>query len=325
MNQFKSYKNMDLVSILVPIYNVQSFIDRCAHSLFKQTYLNIEYIFVDDASPDDSVNILKSVIRQYPHRSNNIRIIRHQKNKGIAGTRNSALKAASGSYILHVDSDDWLELDAVDSMLKTANKFDADIVYSDFIEVRKSYTNILKNPNIINSEEYTKSLLRRKSLTHVIGKLIRKNIITDNNLWTIEGINQGEDYLITPKIAYFSKIVAKAEKPLYNYNRLNDESYTANVNDNGIDMIIKVQELLVRFFNKIPDSDKFKDTIAQSCIYNKLTCFYCGPYSSYPKISNLYRDIVWHNMKLKYKQKFVLALSDLGLLRLLYFIISNAK
>ena len=254
-----------------------------------------------------------------------MKIISHPVNKGLAAARNTAVDNASGSYILHVDSDDWLEPDAVESLVATAVGENADIVYSDFIEIRKESTDILSNPDIHESVEYTKSLLRRKSLTHVIGKLIKKSLITDNGIRAVEGLNQGEDYLVTPKIAYYSAKVAKLNKPIYNYNRLNVGSYTANVSDTGIDMVIMVQQLLVDFFSGIPDADKYRSTIAESCIFNKLTCFYCGPFSSYEKISRLYADVDWRKMNLSKKQKAVLSLSELGWFRLLHYLISLAN
>lgn len=282
-----------MVSILVPIYNVAPFIERCSRSLFEQSYHDIEYIFVDDASPDNSVKILKNTLKDYPERMEAVKIISHPFNKGIAGARNTAMDNAAGDYILHVDSDDWLEKDAVELLMNTALQESADIVYSDFKEIRQDSTNILPNPDISDGREYAKSLLCRKSLTHVIGKLIKRSIIIDNDIRAIEGLNQGEDYLITPKLAYHSEKVARAPKPIYNYNRLNVSSYTANVNDKGIDMVIRVQEHLIDYFSRVPDADDFRSTIMKSCIYNKLTCFYCGPFSSYKKISELYRDIDW--------------------------------
>lgn len=303
---------------------MSTYIERCARSLFEQTYKDIEFIFVNDATPDNSVDILNRVMKEYNGILEKVVIINHDNNRGLASARNTAISAAKGEYILHVDSDDWLEKDAVELMLNVATKHDADIVYSDFIEVRKTGINILVNPNIDDPSQYTKSLLKRKSLTHIIGKLIRRSIIIDNNLMAVDGINQGEDYLIIPKIAYHSDRVAKVDKPIYNYNRLNVNSYTANVNESGIDSFIKVQSLLVDFFSKIPDADKYKDTIQQSCIFNKLTCFYSGPFSSYKKISSLYRDINWKKMDLKMKQRLILVLSDFNMLRTIHYLISIA-
>lgn len=314
-----------MVSILVPIYNVAPFIERCSRSLFEQSYHDIEYIFVDDASPDNSVDILKNTLKDYPDRMDAVKIISHPSNKGIAGARNTAVDNATGDYVLHVDSDDWLETDAVELLMSTAQRENADIVYSDFKEIRQDGTNILQNPDISDSRQYTKSLLCRKSLTHVIGKLIKRSIIVENDIRAIEGLNQGEDYLITPKLAYHSRKVTKAPNPIYNYNRLNISSYTANVNDKGIDMVIRVQQHLVDYFSDLPDADDFKTTIMKSCIYNKLTCFYCGPFSSYKKISELYRDIDWKKLDLSMKQKLALFLSDARQLNLLHRLISFAN
>ncbi len=314
-----------VVSILVPIYNVAPYIERCARSLFEQTYKDIEFIFVNDATPDNSIDILNRVMKEYPGFSEKSVIINHDSNMGVASARNTAVSTATGEYILHVDSDDWIEKDAVELMLNVATKHDADIVYSDFVEVRTTGTNILVNPNINDPSQYTKSLLKRKSLTHIIGKLIRRSVIIDNNLSAVDGINQGEDYLLIPKIAYHSDKVAKVDKPIYNYNRLNVNSYTANVGETGIDNYIKVQSLLVEFFSKIPDADKYNDTIEQSCIFNKLTCFYSGPLSSYKKISSLYKDINWRKMDLKMKQRLILALSDFNMLRTVHYLISIAN
>lgn len=314
-----------MVSILVPIYNVAPFIERCSRSLFEQSYHDIEYIFVDDASPDNSVDILRNTLKDYPDWMDAVKIISHPSNKGIAGARNTAVDNATGDYVLHVDSDDWLETDAVELLMSTAQRENADIVYSDFKEIRQDGTNILQNPDISDSRQYTKSLLCRKSLTHVIGKLIKRSIIVENDIRAIEGLNQGEDYLITPKLAYHSRKVTKAPNPIYNYNRLNISSYTANVNDKGIDMVIRVQQHLVDYFSDLPDADDFKTTIMKSCIYNKLTCFYCGPFSSYKKISELYRDIDWKKLDLSMKQKLALFLSDARQLNLLHRLISFAN
>lgn len=314
-----------MVSILVPVYNVSSFIEKCVSSLMEQTYDDLEFIFVDDASQDNSIELLKRILLKYPLRRSNVHIINSDSNKGLATTRNIAIKAASGKYILHVDSDDWLEPDAVELLIAKAEKENADLVVSDFTEIHKNKSIVIHNGDTSTPHNYAKSLLRRKSLTYIIGKLIRRNTIIDNNLWAIDGINQGEDYLLIPKIAYFSNKVAKIDKPIYNYNRLNTSSYTANVNDNAINTIIKVQDLLLDFFSSIPEAKDFEETLKESCIYNKLTCLYSGPFTSYKRIAALYKDIHWRNMNLKPTQRFLLTLIDLKLLHLAHWFVSAGK
>lgn len=105
------------VSILVPIYLVERYIKRCAISLFEQTYNNIEYIFVDDCTPDKSIEILNDIINKYPYRKQNIKIIHNKVNLGIAAVRNICIKNASGDFVIFVDSDDYLEKDAVEKLV----------------------------------------------------------------------------------------------------------------------------------------------------------------------------------------------------------------
>ena len=120
------------VSMLIPIYGVEKFIERCAVSLFEQTYQNIEYIFVNDCTKDNSVVILKNVVERYPQRKLQVRIIEHEKNKGLAGARNTAVAAATGEFVMHVDSDDYVDKDIVKKTILSQKKVDADIVIVDF-------------------------------------------------------------------------------------------------------------------------------------------------------------------------------------------------
>ena len=102
------------VSILVPIYNVEKFFSRCLESLFNQTYQNIEYVFVNDCTPDNSMVVLHNFMEKYPSRAKLVRIIENTNNCGIAIVRNTLIKNATGDYVLFVDSDDWIEEDMVE-------------------------------------------------------------------------------------------------------------------------------------------------------------------------------------------------------------------
>ena len=104
------------LSIIVPMYNTEKYIERCARSLFEQTLTGIEFIFVNDCSPDRSLLILKRIIDEYVDRSLVIRIIEHEKNMGLAVARTTGLNQAKGEYIIHCDSDDWIETDMYEVM-----------------------------------------------------------------------------------------------------------------------------------------------------------------------------------------------------------------
>ena len=117
------------VSILVSFFNVEDCIERCARSLFAQTYDDLEYVFIDDCSQDRSVSVLMDVARDYPNRTNDIKLIRSSRNRGVATSRNIAIENSSGEFICFVDSDDWLELNAVELLVEKQQSRDADIVY----------------------------------------------------------------------------------------------------------------------------------------------------------------------------------------------------
>ena len=97
-----------MVSVIIPIYKVEKYVCRCAETLMQQTLEDVEYIFVDDATPDKSMEVLSTVLAKYPHREEQIHIIHHKKNQGLPAARNSGLRIATGEYVFHCDSDDYV-------------------------------------------------------------------------------------------------------------------------------------------------------------------------------------------------------------------------
>ena len=145
------------VSIIIPIFKVRNFIERCVCSLFEQTLKDVEYIFVDDASPDDSIDILKSCIDRYPERKDQVIILTHEQNQGLPAARNTGLAVATGEYVFHCDSDDFVEKDMLEEMYKAAKTQDADMVYCDF------YLSFEKNERYMSNPVYetADSMLRQ--------------------------------------------------------------------------------------------------------------------------------------------------------------------
>lgn len=222
------------VSLLVPIYGVEKYIERCAVSLFEQTYANLEYIFVNDCTRDNSIKVLNNVIERYPQRREQIRIIQHDCNRGLAAARNTAVDAASGAFIMHVDSDDWLEPQAVKKCVEKQNENDADIVTMDakvWWPKKKEYYH---TPHTTNPIELMTAILSRKAVCNIWGRLIRKSLYTDNQIRVKEGINFSEDLQVTPRLLYYSKSINYCSGTLYNYECRNMCSYTykfSEVND----------------------------------------------------------------------------------------------
>ena len=173
---------MHKISIIVPIYNVEQYIERCARSLFEQTYDDIEYVFVDDCSPDNSLNILYEVLNDYPHRISNVKIIRHIENKGLTAARNSGLEVATGDYIAHCDSDDWVSTNMYEILLKKAIDCDADIVYCDFIAVYKEKSVKYKCVDLIESKEAFIKSYMITGWTAIWNMVVRRDLYIKYNI-----------------------------------------------------------------------------------------------------------------------------------------------
>ncbi len=243
---------MEFVSILVPIYGVEKYIERCARSLFEQTYENIEYIFVDDCSPDRSIEILKKVIDDYPQRKYHVRIIHHEHNRGLAAARNTAVENCRTEFLMHVDSDDYIELDTIESCLEKQNESDYDIVACDMVKHRKFYDEQCHQPQIISPWDFTQKLLDGSCSHRVWGNLIRNKLYTDNGIHAIEGVNMSEDFLVMPRLAYCAKSVANVHRALYHYVCLNENSYVFSFSKDKSLQQIRVFGELFHYFSHEP-------------------------------------------------------------------------
>jgi len=238
------------VSLLVPIYGVEKYIERCAVSLFEQTYANLEYIFVNDCTRDNSIKVLNNVIERYPQRREQIRLIQHDCNRGLAAARNTAVDAASGDFIMHVDSDDWLETQAVKKCVEKQSENDADIVTMDakvWWPKKKEY---YRTPHTTNPIELMTAILSKKAVCNIWGRLIRKSLYTDNKIRVIEGINFSEDLQIIPQLLYFSRNINYCSDNLYNYESRNICSYTSNFSEKKDSQNQKTAEILRDFYKK---------------------------------------------------------------------------
>lgn len=220
---------MPFVSVIVPIYNVEKYIEKCARSLFEQTFDDIEYIFVNDCTPDDSMEILSNVMNEYPDKINKCKIINHNRNQGLTFARNSGLSVAKGTYIIHCDSDDWMERDMLSSMCSLAKTENADIVTCDF---RMIYQNYSVDFHSINWGEYKIKSLQdyiANNWTVLWNLLVKREIYVKYKIHSLEAeANFCEDFNLSVKLFLRAKKIVHLKKVLYNYNRLNMNSILHN-------------------------------------------------------------------------------------------------
>lgn len=209
---------MPKVSVIIPVYRVEKYIKTCAISLFEQTLDDMEYIFVDDKSPDNSITILNEIIEKYPKRKPQVKILHHLQNKGLPLARQSGLEEASGDYIIHCDSDDWVDLNLYEKMYNMAIANQADIIRCGF--VREYGANVIAC-ELLGAEDYKD---KHKLLTKLFcgydfaslcDKLINRNLYSNIKLYP--KLNMWEDAPLTTQLIFNSTKVLYIEGPVYHY------------------------------------------------------------------------------------------------------------
>ena len=217
---------MDLVSVIIPVYNSQEYIKKCLDSVLSQSYKNIEVIIVDDGSTDNSLSICK----EYSICNKNIKLF-SKENKGVSHTRNLGIKEANGKWIIFLDSDDWMEHNAIMDAITLVNQNDYDTIcwnYRKFINDKlincnRIDENVLNNKNDIVSILYSiieSSYYEENYFGDYIrapwAKMLSRKIIEDNNIRFDERLYIGEDAIFL--LEYFKN--AKNVKFINKYNNI---------------------------------------------------------------------------------------------------------
>ncbi|HDX6611302.1 TPA: glycosyltransferase family 2 protein, partial [Escherichia coli] len=126
MNSTMSPNYIPKVSVIVPVYNTERYVERAIISLMEQTLDDVQFIIIDDGSKDNSLNIIKQVIARYPARQGQVTLI-SRENRGVAATRAQGMELATGDYVIHLDSDDWAELNWLEALYTKAIEDNADV------------------------------------------------------------------------------------------------------------------------------------------------------------------------------------------------------
>ncbi|MCF2644220.1 glycosyltransferase family 2 protein [Prevotella stercorea] len=259
---------MPKVSVIIPVYGVEKYIERCARSLFEQTLDGIEYIFVDDCSPDKSIAILENIIKEYQPRlkkeHKNVRIERLSKNCGLPNVRRYGINLATGDYIAHCDSDDWVDVHMYEEMYNKAIEEDADVVVCDFCSTD------------CENEQYSKGLISKERENVIVdvllwriagclwNKLVRRKEYTDHDL-NYPTHNMGEDAALIVQILWNAKRISYLPEPFY-YYYMNQTSITKDVSDDN-----KIRQRFLQATANVEIIEQFLDGKATGKIKDALT------------------------------------------------------
>ena len=284
------------VSIIVPVYNVENYIERCVRSLFEQTIDNVEYIFVNDSTPDKSMDILYQIMEQYPHRVSQVKILNHETNQGTAATRNTGLMHATGEYIGWVDSDDWVDHKMFGDMYKRSNDSNADIVWCDFYLCYTSEAKEWVKDRQLCYEDHialVRSLLSGGLHGSLCNSIVNRNLYIDNEILFSSGVNLMEDKLVSVKLRYYAQKCMYIPQAYYFYNKMNMQSMTsssANDTKNLTDGVKCLQSIL-SFLEKNEKGIDFSQDIIHAKIAFKDYYFHSYSLQGYLVWKQVFPDV----------------------------------
>lgn len=241
------------ISIIIPVYNSDQFLEKCVDSVINQTYKNLEIILINDGSTDDSL----SICAKYSKLDNRI-IVVNQENKGVSEARNSGICVSTGDYIGFVDSDDYISHDMYEKLLVSALKHNSDITECGYFRVDTS-DNIIDKSDFYdliltgNYECMYYYLTKNNTTDFNVNKLYKRKIFS---LIKYDSLKYSEDYLVNVKAHYYCEKKTVIKDRCYFYVNHNDSAVNQDFNETKFD-IIKSAEMAIEFNNmKFPDLNK---------------------------------------------------------------------
>lgn len=273
-----------LISIIIPVYNVAPYIEKCLETVISQSYENLEIILVDDCGSDNSMDIVRDFCSSH---IGNFVLLNHERNRGLSVARNTGVKHAKGDYLFFLDSDDELPKDAIRNFVQYLNKHgDADFLIGDYIiEGDFNYMPLMTPVVLEGKENIICSYLKGEWYIMACGKLISRCFFEEHNLWFVEG-RLHEDDLFSFYLALGASKMITLQENVYKYIIRNGSITTAKKEKNYVDMFwIMSQkiEVVKQYDNKLE------------------VCFY--PYI----VSNLFAySILVSTSHLEYRKKYIL-------------------
>jgi len=266
--------NSLLISIIVPVYNVEMYLDKCVQSLLNQTYKNIEIILVDDGSPDNCGKMCDG----YAAIDSRIKVI-HKENGGLVSARNAGFEVMSGDWHMYVDSDDWIGLDTCEKLVAAINRHpDEDLIFFNMVMELNSKT--IKGKRKLQSDkpevQYDRCgciELSKKTLDHLAGvasawaKLINTNHARSNNLMSNPKLKQGsEDTEFSLRVYYSCRKCLYIDEYLYHY-RYNPTSVSKKIDERNAQYIADCYTEIEKEIKTLEQTDDFKKILLQDVLY----------------------------------------------------------
>lgn len=291
--------NIPKVTVIIPVYGTEKYIERCARSLFEQTLDDIEYLFIDDCTPDDSIGVLLRTLEDYPYRKNQVRIISMEKNSGQAAVRKRGMSEAGGEYQIHCDSDDWVEKDMYEKMYLLAKSSGSDIVTCNFYMESDVKTIIVENSDIPDPRLHINNDTG-KTWWVLWCRLIRSQLIHEHEIYPIPGLNMWEDVYVNCRVYYFANHLSHINEPLYHYDVGRNDMITKRQDDAIIQNQVDCIKNIELFFKNVGfDGSPF--LLARKCAV-KSNYLWCGN-SDLKKFKHCFPEVKKYAFECNWKYK----------------------
>lgn len=315
-----------LISVIVPVYNAEKYLDKCVNSIINQKYKELEIILVDDGSKDNSLDLCK----KYAEKDNRIKVI-HKENGGVSTARNTGIEASRGDFIAFVDSDDYIDENMYFNMIQKVKKYSCDMVMCDCYKVnvgnKEIFTHDIRAGFYDKDQlykEYFDKLLMLDSINYPATisnwvMLIKSDIIKDKKLKYIEGVRYSEDLLFGSQVMYYTNRFYYLKGECY-YNYINNPiSATSTYYEKKWDNFVQLYYEIKRFFQNKTDFDFSKQIYycLLFFVYNSVGDIY-GSNKSYPEkkkkilkilnnqdVKEMFKNIDINSLNMSKKQKLI--------------------
>lgn len=277
--------NESLISVIIPVYNSQPYLEACINSVLNQTYRNLEVLLVDDGSKDESGAMCDAYARQ----DDRVRVF-HKENGGQSTARNMGLDAAAGDFVMFIDSDDTVELNMAERLMGLIETWSADIAACELQDVYYDGATFQKPPKpdyvCTGREAVAHSMKSQDIYGYPVNKLYRKS------LWDHFRFQNGrcyEDAEVIPYVLYAAERVAVCTDALYHYYQRKNSTTTATFSKKQLDVIWAYEQQMVYFADKCPeliDAINYRLDWSRFCVLDKMIV------ANYPRTEPEYGEAV---------------------------------
>ena len=308
-----------LISVIIPVYRAEAYVERCLRSIEAQRYDDFEVIIINDCSPDGSMAVVENTLTDCPRLKARSVVLHNDRNIGSALTRRRGMRQARGEYVVQVDSDDYVSDDFLSQLAAVATAEDSDIVMCDMY---------FDNNGTLTQRRYPitpstgRSECFRQAMSGVLhnglsNKLVRRSLYADNNVYPVEGINMFDDKSVTFRLIYFAKKISILNEPLYYYNRSNESAITKTARAARFKQTYALLDLIDKFGEEHPYDATMRKGIQEYKILVASAMLFYATNEQLSRFPSLERDVPWSVLlatpAAKIHHKTIVALAKLHL------------